>query len=379
MKAFLKQESASGFVLIGAALLGMVWANSPFAHEYHDLLHAKVGLSSAAYGLNLTVHEWVNDGLMAVFFFLIGLEIKREVLVGELSSLRKAALPAIAAAGGMILPAIICVAFIWHDPALIKGWAIPAATDIAFALAVLALAGSGLPPALKVFLTALAVIDDLGAILIIAVFYTPNLSVAALLVAGFVLVVMIVLNRLRVVAPWPYVLLTFVLWFCVFESGIHATLAGVAAALTIPMASLRRMEHALHPYVAFLVVPLFGLFNAGVSFAGMSFAVLLQPLPLGVALGLFAGKQIGIFGSAWLASKFGIERPSGVTWAMTYGVALLGGIGFTMALFIGSLAYDSQELLDQTKIGVFAGSLLAALGGYFVLRAAARRAVPVDS
>lgn len=374
MKDFFKKESAGGFVLIAASLAGLIWANSPFAHQYENLLHAKIGIVSDLYGIKLTTHEWVNDALMAVFFFLVGLEIKREVVKGELSSLRTAALPAIAAIGGMLVPAAICAAFVWNAPERAAGWAIPAATDIAFALAALAMLGRGLPSTLKIFLTALAIIDDLGAILIIAIFYSPKLVVPAIVAAVVGIVILVALNRLKVTSPWVYLAIGLAIWLCVFESGMHATLAGVTVAFTIPMKVLEKLEHALHPYVAFLIIPLFGLFNAGVSFAGVTPAILFGPLPLGIALGLFAGKQLGIFGFAWLAVKVAkVEKPRGVSWSMLYGAALLGGIGFTMSLFIGGLAFSDDVLLTETKIGVFAGSALSAVVGYLVLARAAKR------
>jgi Na+:H+ antiporter, NhaA family len=377
VKDFLKQESASGFILIGAAVAGLVWANSPWHGAYEALLHAKIGITGAFAGGHLTTHEWVNDGLMAVFFLLIGLEIKRELLGGELSSVSRAALPAIAALGGIIVPSLICFAFVAHDPARVKGWAIPAATDIAFALAVLTMVGRAVSGSLKVFLTALAVIDDLAAIVIIAVFYTAQLIVPALLAAIGCFALLVLLNRLRVQTIPVYLVIGALMWFFVLESGVHATLAGVALALTIPTSGSQHLEHRLHPFTALVIVPVFGLFNAGVSFAGVHPGVLLGALPLGVAAGLFVGKQAGIFAFSWLTVKLGIAPlPRGATWPMIYGLALLGGIGFTMSLFIGSLAFESNALLTETKIGVFAGSILAALAGYIVLRVAERGAGP---
>lgn len=354
---------------MGASVVGLIWANSPLAASYERLLHAKIGMDTSLFGFHLTAHEWVNDGLMAVFFLLVGLEIKREVRVGELSTFGRAALPAIAAFGGILVPSCICAAFLWHDPQRLRGWAVPAATDIAFALAALTLVGRGVPPALKIFLTALAVFDDLAAIVIIALFYSSNLVVAALLAAAGCFAGLLVLNRLRVTALLPYLLIGIVMWLCVLESGVHATLAGVALAVTIPTRALARMEHALNPYVALYILPLFGLFNAGVSFHGLTPAVAFGALPLGIACGLFFGKQIGIVAAAWVAIRSGIAPlPHGVTWPMLYGTAVLGGIGFTMSLFIGSLAFGSDALLAETKIGVFAGSVISAVVGIFVLR-----------
>ncbi len=363
-----------GFALIAAALAGLIWANSPLSASYTDVLHLKLGVGTGVYGIHLTAHEWVNDALMAVFFLVVGLEIKREVLEGELATFGRAALPAIAALGGIVVPSIVCAAFLWHDPERLRGWAIPAATDIAFALAALSLVGRGIPPALRVFLTALAVIDDLAAIAIIATFYTASLVLPALLAAVGCLAALVIANRLRVASLWVYAALGIVMWFCVFESGVHATLAGVALAMTIPTGAVEKLERQLQPYVAFAILPLFGLFNAGVSFRGLSPSTLLGALPLGIAAGLFFGKQAGIFAFSWIAVKSGIAPlPPGVTWRMLYGVALLGGIGFTMSLFIGALAFNSDALLTETKLGVFAGSSLAALAGYLVLRGAVAR------
>jgi NhaA family Na+:H+ antiporter len=358
---------------MAAAVVGLIWANSPFHDAYHALLHAKIGIAGDAYGIHLTLHEWVDDGLMAIFFLLVGMEIKREVIAGELSSFSRAALPAIAAIGGILVPSLICAAFVWNDPARARGWAIPAATDIAFALAVLSLAGSRVSSTLRVFLTALAVIDDLAAIAIIAIFYTSDLVVPALLAAAGCFAVLVVLNRFRVKAIPVYLAIGAVMWFCVLESGVHATLAGVALAFTIPTSALQKLEHRLHPYVAFAVVPLFGLFNAGVSFLGVDPSIAVGALPLGIAAGLFIGKQLGIFASSWIAVKLKIAPlPKGATWPMIYGLALLGGIGFTMSLFISALAFDSEALLTEAKIGIFAGTILSALAGYVVLRSAER-------
>jgi NhaA family Na+:H+ antiporter len=373
---FLRTESASGFILIAAALIGLAWANSPLDRWYEEFLHVYLGVTIGPAEFKLSAHHWINDGLMALFFLVVGLEIKRELLVGELSSVRSAALPAIAAIGGMIVPALICVAFVRHDPASLRGWAVPAATDIAFALAALSLLGSAVPSSLKIFLTALAVIDDLGAILIIALFYTRNLNLNALYLAFVCLVVLIVLNRARVGLLTPYLATGAVMWFFVLQSGVHATIAGVLLALTIPLESrtndspLRDLEHRLHPYVAWGIIPLFGLANAGVSFAGLTPAVLLEPLPLGIALGLLLGKQVGIFAftKAAVVARLG-ELPAGMTGGMLWGLSLLAGIGFTMSLFIGGLAFENNELLlTETKVGVFAGSIVAALAGYLVLR-----------
>jgi NhaA family Na+:H+ antiporter len=323
----------------------------------------------------------INDALMAVFFLLVGLEIKREFLVGQLSTWPRRALPGLAALGGMVVPGLIYVAFNVHSPETLRGWAIPAATDIAFALGVLSLLGPRVPISLKVFLTALAILDDLGAVIIIALFYTAKLNMLALLGALGVLAALVALNRFGHRKLPAYLLLGGLLWAFVLQSGVHATLAGVVLALTIPLnaasetvdhgeAPLERLEHALHPWVAFMIIPVFGFANAGVSLAGVGPSALLAPVPLGIMLGLFVGKQIGIFGFAWIAIRAGLaELPARATWLQLYGISLLCGIGFTMSLFIGLLAFPgSQSLQDQTKIGVLAGSLLAGTLGWLVLR-----------
>jgi NhaA family Na+:H+ antiporter len=375
LRAFLNNEASGGLVLMGAAALALVVANSPASGSYFEALHSHV--------LGLSVLHWINDALMAVFFLLVGLEIKREMLDGRLSTWPRRALPGIAALGGMIVPALIYLAFNTGPDGQTRGWAIPAATDIAFALGVLSLLGPRVPISLKVFLTALAILDDLGAVLIIAVFYTGDLNHYALGGAAFVLVLLQGLNRAGFTDLKPYLLLGVVLWVLVLLSGVHATLAGVALALTIPLRAspgkpedatspLHHLEHALQPWVAFLIVPVFGFANAGVSFAGMSLASLLDPVPLGVALGLFAGKQLGVFASSWVAIRMDwADLPANATWAQFYGVALLCGIGFTMSLFIGLLAFPtSAELQDATKLGVLLGSGLSALAGAVLLRLA---------
>jgi Na+:H+ antiporter, NhaA family len=373
LRAFLNSEASGGVVLMGAAALALVVANSPVAGMYFEVLHS--------YVLGLSVLHWVNDALMAVFFLMVGLEIKREMLDGQLSTWPRRALPGIAALGGMIVPAAIYLAFNAGPDGQPRGWAIPSATDIAFALGVLSLLGPRVPISLKVFLTALAILDDLGAVLIIAVFYTGDLNLYALGGAAFVLVLLSGLNRAGFSDLKPYLLLGVVLWFLVLMSGIHATLAGVALALTIPLrvspgkpedaaSPLHQLEHALQPWVAFLIVPVFGFANAGVSFSGMSFESLLNPVPLGVALGLFVGKQVGVFAFSWLVIRMDwADLPANATWAQFYGVALLCGIGFTMSLFIGLLAFPtSPELQDATKLGVLLGSALSALTGAALLR-----------
>ena len=373
---FLKNEAAGGYVLMIAAALALIVANSPLAPTYFKALDAHFGFALGPVHLDESVLHWINDGLMALFFLLVGLEIKREVLDGQLSRPADVVLPGAAALGGVALPALIYLAFNAKHPESIAGWAIPSATDIAFALGVLALLGSRVPTSLKVFLTAIAIMDDLAAIMIIAVFYTEQLHMAALAGAGAVLVALIALNRLKVLSLWPYLLLGVVLWYFVLESGVHATLAGVALALTIPLRAgdhspLHALEHALHKPVAFVVTPLFSFANAGLSFAGIGLAALLDPVPLGVALGLFVGKQIGVFGVSAALVKLGWARlPRGASMMQLYGVAVLCGVGFTMSLFIGALAFSDPLLIDETKIGVLAGSLASALFGMAILRLA---------
>lgn len=320
---------------------------------------------------------WINDGLMAIFFLLVGLEIKREVLEGELSTVRQASLPGIAAVGGMVVPALVYMAFNAGDPALMRGWAIPTATDIAFALGVLALLGTRAPASLKIFLLALAIIDDLGAIVIIALFYTEKLSLTALggALAGVAVLVALNLGGVRRLAP--YVLAGVFVWVCVLKSGVHATLAGVAIGFSVPLrpkdnageAPLTHLEHMLHPWVTYAILPIFAFANAGVSLTGTSVAAALSPLTLGIGLGLFVGKQVGVLAFSWLAIRLGIgSMPAGATWSHIYGVALLTGIGFTMSLFIGTLAFDDPALAAPVRIGVLGGSLLCGALGYLVLR-----------
>ncbi len=371
---FLRLESAAGLLLMAAAVVALALANSPAAEVYRAALTFKIGLG----GAGLSLLHWINDGLMAAFFLLIGLEIKREILVGELSSIKSAALPAIAAVGGMVVPAVIFAAFNWNDTATLRGWAIPAATDIAFALGILALLGSRVPTSLKVFLMALAILDDLGAIIIIGVFYTAKVSGLALSLAAAGLVVMFAFNRLGVRRLLPYLGVGMLVWGAVLASGIHATLAGVAVALMIPLrgvggdeedSPLHRLEHTLHPWIAFGILPIFGLANAGLSLSGISPADLIAPVPLGIAAGLFIGKQVGVMVAAVLAVKLGwAQWPEGTTPMQIYGVALLCGIGFTMSLFIGGLAFSSDDLQNQVKLGVFSGSIIAAIAGFLVLR-----------
>ena len=381
LRDFLQKESAGGILLMVAAALAVVVANSPLAELYRGWLDLPVVAGIGGAVIDKPLLLWINDGLMAVFFFLVGLEVKREIMTGQLSSWRQASLPLIMAIGGMGIPAIIYATLNWGDPTTISGWAIPAATDIAFALGVLALLGSRVPVALKALLLAVAVIDDIGAITVIALFYTESVQTDMLIGGAITLAAMIGLNRAKVADSWPYVILTVVLWVFVLKSGVHATLAGVAAAMTIPLIArgqepLIRMEHALHYYVAFLIIPIFGFANAGVSLSGISFSDLIAPLPLGIALGLLIGKQLGIFGFGWLAIKTGIaEMPEDVNWRQLHAMSLLAAIGFTMSLFIGNLAFADPALMNQVKIGVLSGSVIAAIAGYFLLS----RALPKEA
>jgi Na+:H+ antiporter, NhaA family len=376
IREFLALESASGLLLAAAALVALLLANSVGAGWYFELLDLPVELRAGRLELAKPLLLWINDGLMAVFFFLVGLELKREVQEGELSRASQIALPASAAAGGMLVPAFIYAAINWGDSVTLRGWAIPAATDIAFALGVLSLLGTRVPPGLKVFLLTLAVLDDLGAIVIIALFYTDNLSAASLGIAGAMLVVLLFLNLRGVQRITPYLLFGLVLWASVLKSGVHATLAGVALALFIPRRPARRLEHDLHPPVAFLILPLFAFANAGVSLAGVSFQSLLLPVPLGIIAGLLLGKALGVFATVFVVTRMGwTTLPAGASWGSMLGVALLCGVGFTMSLFIASLAFEgtANEYAVQTRLGILAGSLASALLGYLVLRATLRR------
>ena len=383
IREFFKLESAGGICLFFAAVVAIVLDNSALAPVYDALLNVPVAVKIGALEIAKPSLLWINDGLMAVFFFLVGLEIKREALEGELSSVQQIALPGVAAIGGMAAPAAIYAYFNWSNPVDINGWAIPAATDIAFALGILMLLGSRVPLAIKVFLTAVAIIDDLGAIVIIALFYTENLSLTSLAWALGGLFVCAILNMRGVTRVAPYILVGVIVWVAVLKSGVHATLAGVLLAFAIPLRAtdseghspLRHLEHILHPWVAFLVLPVFAFANAGVNFSGMSFSSLLEPLPLGIALGLFLGKQVGVFGAAFLMIKSGLAKmPEGANWSMMYGVALLCGIGFTMSLFIGGLAFDDAAHATAIRLGVLAGSIVSGTLGYCLLKAAISRA-----
>lgn len=383
-QAFFEHDAAGGIVLMAAAALALALDNSPLNWLYDRLLSTPVVIQIGAVGIDKPLLLWINDGLMAIFFFLVGLEIKREIIEGRLSSVKEAALPLIAAIGGMLVPALFYIYLNQGDPEAIKGWAIPAATDIAFALGVLALLGSRVPVALKVFLLALAIIDDLGAIIIIALFYTSELSTSVLAIAAVGISVLAYLNFRGVQRTAPYLVTGLVIWVCVLKSGVHATLAGVIVALFIPLNSkganaqkspLKQIEHGLAPWVAFGVMPIFAFANAGVELYNLSFSDLSNGIPLGIAVGLFFGKQLGIMSFVWAAVKSGKCRlPDGVTWLQIYGVSMLAGIGFTMSLFIGTLAFSDPEHAAAVRIGVLAGSTASALLGYFVLRYSLSRA-----
>jgi Na+:H+ antiporter, NhaA family len=379
--AFFHHEAAGGIVLLAAAVAALIASNTPLEWFYDLFLQTPVAVRVGALAIDKPLLLWINDGLMAIFFFLVGLEIKRELVRGELSTFGQAALPAVAAVGGMAVPALIYVAINYGDASALRGWAIPAATDIAFAVGVLALLGPSVPSSLKIFLLALAILDDLGAIVIIALFYTENLSWLSLALAAAGILVLWALNARGVTRLAPYALTGIVIWVCVLKSGVHATLAGVVVALAIPLTRdgednpslLEQLEENLHPWVAFAVLPLFAFANAGVSLHGFTLGNLLEPIPFGIAAGLFAGKTVGIFAATWLAVAAGLgARPEGATWAQILGVSMLGGIGFTMSLFIGMLAFPDPAQAAPLRLGVLAGSLLSAVAGYAVLRAASR-------
>jgi Na+:H+ antiporter, NhaA family len=375
-----KRDTFAAFALMVAVAAALALANSPLGDNYAELLLRPVTLGIAPLALTKTVLHWINDGLMAVFFLLIGIEIKRESLVGELASRGRAQLPAIAAVGGMLVPALVYVWCTRSQAALMAGWPVPTATDIAFALGVLALAGSRLPASLRIFLLALAVIDDLGAIVLIAVLFTQELSWLALSLAAVSLALLVGFNRAGVRHLAPYLLVGLLLWLSVLKSGVHATLAGVVLGLILPLpragerGGAARLEHKLHPWVTFAILPLFALANAGIPLAEISVAILMHPVTLGISLGLFAGKLAGVFGFTWLAVRLGFGAlPSGVHWPHVFGVALLTGIGFTMSLFMGSLAFPDDTLHGPVRLGVLLGSTCAALAGVFWLIAVSRR------
>lgn len=376
---FFGSDAAGGIILMLSAVAAMMIANSSLNPEYQEFLGAYIGVTVNGEGIEKPALLWINDGLMAIFFFLIGLELKRELMEGKLKNPSDVVLPGMAAVGGMAVPAAVYVFFNWGNAETINGWAIPAATDIAFALGVLALLGKRVPAALKIFLLTLAILDDMGAILIIALFYTADLKIDYLFLAGIPLALMIWRNMRGTHRVAPIVLLGVVLWVLVLKSGVHATLAGVITAFCIPLkdrwnkSPLHSLEHGLSPYVLYVIVPLFAFANAGVVLTGMQPSAVLDPVPLGVALGLIVGKQLGVFATTWLMVKSGMARlPYGVTWIHIYGLSCLAGIGFTMSLFIGSLSFSDPALMNEVRLGVLIGSGISAVVGYLVLRAATR-------
>ena len=377
-KALFKADAFEGILLILVALAALVVANSPLADSYHHLLHGR-WFPAETFKLN-TLHLWINDGLMAIFFFVVGLEVKRELIAGNLADPKARTLPVLAAIAGMAAPALVFVSVVGGNEMLHRGWAIPAATDIAFAMGVVGLLGTRVPSPLRLFLLTVAIVDDIGAVMIIAVFYTANLKLVWLIGSLLVLGAMILMNRLKMTQLWLFALAALVLWYCVLNSGVHATIAGVVAALTIPMrkhdghSMLETMEHALVGWNAYLVVPVFGFANAGVHILDLGLESLLDPLPLAVAAGLVIGKQVGIFTLVFTTDRLGIaKKPPGCSWAEVWGTCILCGIGFTMSLFIGELAFPgngtlAQTLRDEAKIGILLGSLISAVLGYIVLR-----------
>ncbi|MDC3039101.1 Na+/H+ antiporter NhaA [Candidatus Pelagibacter sp.] len=375
-KWFFKLEAASGLVLLISAILALVISNSNLSSLYFETLNKYLFIGINNFGLKLSVLHWINDALMAIFFFFVTLEIKREFLQGELSNIKQALLPIIAAVGGMVVPALFYVVINFGDPETINGWAIPSATDIAFSLGVLSLLGKRVPLSLKVFLTALAIIDDLGAILIIALFYSGDLNVMYLSLMLVAFIILLVINKFNIKVFFPYLLIGLLLWDFTHNSGIHATIAGVLLAMTIPhrkkekdFSLLIKIEHAISPYVAFGIMPLFAFANAGVSLEGLSLSSLLDKVPLGIVLGLFVGKQLGVFVFSYVSIKLKIaQMPGNSSWYNFYGVGILTGIGFTMSLFVGNLAFvENAQYMDGVKIGVLTGSLLSTLAGYFLI------------
>ena len=377
---FLKLESAGGIILMFAAVLALVFANTPLRSLYNLILDTPVEIRIGAFEIAKPLLLWINDGLMAVFFFLIGLELKRELVEGELSDRRNIVLPGIGAIGGMAAPALVYTYFNFSDPVAMRGWAIPAATDIAFALGVLSLLGSRVPVSIKIFLTSLAIFDDIGAIIIIAVFYTAKISLSSLIIVAFCILLLSWLNKRNPESTSIFILVGVVMWVAMLKSGVHATLAGVVLAMFIPMKSgtnkhyspLKSMEHDLHAVVAFFVLPVFAFANAGISLNGVGIDQAFHSVPLGIALGLFFGKQVGVFGLCWIAIKLGLTRlPDSISWISLYGAAALCGIGFTMSLFIGSLAFEEggTSLMFDERLGIILGSLVSGILGYAILNA----------
>jgi len=380
IKNFFKKDSSSGILLIILTILALIFQNSAFSSLYTGFIHTPVEIRFGALHIAKPLLLWVNDGLMAIFFFFIGLEVKREVLEGHLSSMSQVSLPAIAALGGMLVPALFFVAFNHANDFAMQGWAIPTATDIAFALGILSLLGKRVPLSLKIFLMALAIIDDLGAIVIIALFYTTELSTLSLLISGGALLALFIMNRLNVVRKAGYIIVGIILWVSVLKSGVHATLAGVALAFLIPMYSkdeqgrefsmAKEMEHNLHAWVGFFILPLFAFVNAGIDLRAISVDEMAKTVPLGIMLGLFLGKQIGVFSFSWIAIKLGMASlPKESSWILLYGVSVLTGIGFTMSLFVDTLAYNDTQLFHYAdKLAILIASLLSGLIGYLILK-----------
>lgn len=377
IREFIKLESSAGIVLFATALLAMIIDNSPFSLYYQSFFHLNVSFSIGQFTLEKPVLHWINDGLMSLFFLLVGLEIKREMIEGELNSFSKMVLPLIAAIGGMLIPSLVYLYINWGDSVALRGWAIPTATDTAFSLAILTLLGNRIPVNLKIFLTALAIFDDIGAIVVMAIFYTTHISVLLLFCVMVLVSILMLFNHYNVRQLFAYFIVGGLLWLCVLKSGVHATMAGIILALTIPMKStdkdkspLHKLEHHLHPWVAFCILPIFAFANAGVSFAGITWHHVFQPIPMGIAFGLFFGKQIGI----WLATMLGVRLgmsplPRDVTPLGLYGMSLIAGVGFTMSLFIGALAFHSITVYAAfVRMGVILGSMLSGMLGYWVLR-----------
>ena len=378
IRNFFKLEATSGIFLLVAAVIALIIDNSPWHNHYQAIIHAPISINSTYLQLSMPLVEWINQGLMAIFFLLVGMEIKREIFLGEMNSWRKIALPIMAALGGMIIPTLIYLGFNWHNPAVLRGWAIPTATDIAFSLGILSLLHNRILFSMKIFLTALAIFDDIGAIIIIAIFYTSKIYWVYLSFGLISLLILVLLNHFQIKKLTPYLLIGIILWYLMLRSGVHAVLAGVLLAFTIPLHSkdhdhaspLQILEKKLHPWVAFLILPVFGLTNAGVSFSGISWQYWFNSVTLGVTLGLLIGKQLGVFGATWLAVKMKlVSLPEKATWKHIYGIALLCGVGFTMSLFIGSLAFpENSSNLAAARVGIFCGSLFSGLLGYLVLR-----------
>ena len=376
-KWFIKQETSAGIVLVFMTVIALIVSNSVLSDTYFSILKTYIPIGFGEFKLKLSVFHWINDALMAIFFLVVGLEIKREFVEGELSRPKQAALPILGAVGGMLVPALVYVAFNYETPETLRGWAIPSATDIAFSIGILSLLGSRVPLSLKVFLVALAIIDDMGAVIIIAIFYSTKLNIFYLTLVLISFLILMGLNKFKVKSFFPFAFVGTFMWFFTHESGIHATIAGVLLAITIPHekeihghthSMLKKVEHALAPYVSFIIMPVFALANAGVNLEGVSFIDLLAPVPLGICLGLFIGKQVGVFVFSIAAIKFGwAEKPDNCNWVSFYGVGILTGIGFTMSLFVGNLAFPNSDIIDGVKIGVLLGSLFSTVMGYIIL------------